>query len=482
MKPLITVILLFLFSQIQAQSSAKDIINSTLISNNEDKFDTLFGTIIPKTEAYDNYEYFHPNNNTLDTGSKLKEYILQRWEGTKWDNLRRENYTYNTDGQMVTYLVELHKNGIWQNYSMQTNKYFDNLRTESLFKKWGEPKWENDIKYEFKYDSNNNLIEWSELRYRDAEWKNKYKRTLTYNSNDNVNMSLLQRWIPTYGWVNYEKYTYKYDINDKMIERIWWYNISGNLTKSYRWRYTYDFEGNLVSEEGGLWKNRKWKEDWLKDFYYDKEIYLSEKNDWKESGGFQGYDSLKLTTPQPWFLHIRTNEASEIECTQIACESENGKEFGHYLWLGDDYENSEERYKFQFYWLSYGKVPFDFERTIEQESKTIIHYGKWDIFENPSKPKLSCERIYNFNEKGNCTEYIRRNDKRVNTNRNITEYDEVNNLISQRMQVWDIIKWEDKNRCFLKYTPVTDVSSNLKNHMIIVLETTIQTHLIRAQL
>lgn len=468
---IITMIIIFLFySQILCQNSAKEIINSTTISFEENKIDTLFGELLPKTTEYDTYKYLDTEKKRAETRPKIKEFLMQHWDGAEWDNFRRELYTYNLEGRFMTFLSQRYKNDMWVNESISIYKYLGDLRTEALFQKWINSKWENDKKYEFKYDANNQLIEWLEVWYRESKWNNKYKRTYSYNSNDGLNVSLLQTWNPSFGWVDIKKYTCQYDVNNILIEVIKWFNYAGSLNKSYRWRYTYDLEGNLLSEELRQWKNHKWTEDLLTELYYSKEIYLSERNDWKESGGFQGYDSLKFGPYPIHYQYIGTNEISEIGCTQIACENMNGKDFGHYLWLGDDYLNGEERYRFKFDWLSYGKVPFDFKRTIDQDFKTTIHCGKWDIFENPSIPKLNSVKIYNYDEKGNCIEYIKRNAKRVNINRNSMEYNEKNNLVYRLDQVWNIIEWKNRNRYFFTFTPIVDVSAHMDKEIDFGLE------------
>lgn len=107
--------------------------------------------------------------------------------------------------------------------------------------------WTNDKKYQYTYDTSQNLIkrfrqDWDGVQ---NTWTDKYDYENTYNALNQRTSSTRKDWTAN-GWVNGVKYTYNYDAKGNLIERLKFrYNsTSGSFENDIKYDYTYD-AGNL---------------------------------------------------------------------------------------------------------------------------------------------------------------------------------------------------------------------------------------------
>ena len=107
--------------------------------------------------------------------------------------------------------------------------------------------WVNDKKYQYTYDTSQNLVrrfrqDWDAVQ---DSWTDKYDYENTYNAKNQRTSSTRRDWTVN-GWVNGVKYTYFYDAKGNLIERLKFrYNTTtGSFENDIKYDYTYD-AGNL---------------------------------------------------------------------------------------------------------------------------------------------------------------------------------------------------------------------------------------------
>lgn len=141
----------------------------------------------------------------------------------------------------------------------------DNLLSE----RWNGSKWYNSWKSDYTYDANGYLIGGSSAVYDTIakEYnRNKTKYTYTNNTNGDVILSISEIWDDGISnWRNVTRFKYTYTAAGKLETNITEYWINGNLVYDTKINYNYDTNNYLINQSVERWDTivNSWKKQSL---------------------------------------------------------------------------------------------------------------------------------------------------------------------------------------------------------------------------
>ena len=167
------------------------------------------------TWVNNNQELYTYNGNNQQTTD-----ISQTWNNitSSWDNGGKVTYTLDVNGNITQNLQQIWNTGSnsWYNYYRYSNTYnINNAETQSIFQTWYADSsiWENGIEDQYTYDGNGDST---------------VHEIFGWNSTTSS-------WGPTPGY----KYNYQYDSNNNMIYSLYEANYDTSLTNSDQYFYYY---------------------------------------------------------------------------------------------------------------------------------------------------------------------------------------------------------------------------------------------------
>ena len=116
------------------------------------------------------------------------------------------------------------------------------LLIEELRQDWDGSNWIDSDKITYTYDVNNNMIEYLWQDWDGSNWVNYWKYTYTYDMNNNLIEGIEQNWNGS-NWVNDRKRTYTYDGNNNRIEQLLQTWDGFNWVNYWKNTYTYVITG-----------------------------------------------------------------------------------------------------------------------------------------------------------------------------------------------------------------------------------------------
>jgi len=131
------------------------------------------------------------------------------------------------------------------------------LLIEELYQNWDGYNWVNSEKTTYTYDVNNNKIELLWQTWDGSNWINSGKSTYTYDGNINLLEELWQSWDGL-NWVISWKKTYTYDGNNNLIEQLGQTWDGSNWMNNWKATYTCDVNNNLIEQLYQLWDGSNW--------------------------------------------------------------------------------------------------------------------------------------------------------------------------------------------------------------------------------
>lgn len=153
------------------------------------------------------------SNYTNSTTGLQLETLSQQWVAGSWVDDQHETRTYNSAGQMTSYLWEILENGIMAPAALSTLTYQpngdrDNVTTQS----WdaSSNSWINSSRSVFSYENGNNTL--VTTQYWDdnlADWVSYQTETMVFNTEHRmIEQTIVSMWTGTGAWVNYSHDTY----------------------------------------------------------------------------------------------------------------------------------------------------------------------------------------------------------------------------------------------------------------------------------
>ncbi len=208
------------------------------------------------------------NTYTYDTQGNELTMLREYWQNGVWVNYCRYSYTYDFDGKELTKSTEYWENGDWTyaeryNYSYNIN---GTIYTEIL-ENWSMGGWINVMKTTWTYDAQGNLLtELHELG--NNVWLLSSRITYTFDTQGNTYKRLYEKWYNG-GWVNSNCNTYTHDSQGNQITNLIENWDNGIWVNSMRYDYTYDAQGNKLTDLWQHWRNESWVEVLLRTYAYD---------------------------------------------------------------------------------------------------------------------------------------------------------------------------------------------------------------------
>jgi hypothetical protein len=112
--------------------------------------------------------------------------LYQLWNG-QWDDASLSTYTYDPNGNMLSFLLQNYANGQWTNYTIDTYTYNANGKMlTDWFEGWTNGSWMNGSLYTYTYDTKGNMVNELTQYWLNGLWTNFYQTVYTFDSNGNI--------------------------------------------------------------------------------------------------------------------------------------------------------------------------------------------------------------------------------------------------------------------------------------------------------
>ena len=173
-----------------------------------------------------------------DFYGNVYEMLGQEWNGTGWEDVLLVSYTY--DGGVLSEDVYQHySNGQWVNLIKEIYNYNDDVWTV-LVREWNGTTWTSSVLNT--YTRNNNTIEHIMQYMEGGAWQNDERYVYTLDFDENVTEILMQEWDGS-EWVDDEETIYIYDngVYTNQYVKSW---DGSDWFDEYHYTYEYDGMGN----------------------------------------------------------------------------------------------------------------------------------------------------------------------------------------------------------------------------------------------
>jgi len=219
----------------------------------------------------------------------------------------RRIFTYE-NGKCTVDLTQNKANNQWENEMRYRYSYnAQNNMTEELGQVWQSGQWKDAIKTTYTYDVQNNVASSIFQFFQSGQWINISKGTFQYDLQNNITEELFQSWSGQ--WVNKDKYIYEYNaFNDlkNSLFQYWedaWIDASNEI-------YTYDAQNNLSEILYQIYEDEEWNNEALQTFYYNElnqctsyvfQSWAWDFNQWKNEDKVSlTYDAQNNRTSETW--------------------------------------------------------------------------------------------------------------------------------------------------------------------------------------
>ena len=227
------------------------------------------------------YKWIHTYNSQ---GAVLTQ-VVQTWQNNTWKNDRQYIYTYDANNNMLTQLSETWQNNDWENTFLMTYTYDDNNNMLTQLSQTRENNdWQNFLQYTHTYDANNNMLTRLSQIWENNDWKNSVQYLYTYDVNNNILIELYKSWQNN-NWENFSQHTYTYDANNNRLTLL-----MQRLNDSSQYIYTYDANNNMLTHLDKKWQNNDWQNNGQYIYTYDAnnniltelgQLWQSNNNVWR---------------------------------------------------------------------------------------------------------------------------------------------------------------------------------------------------------
>jgi hypothetical protein len=190
---------------------------------------------------------------TYDENGNNLTSLHQTWEFETWVNGSLATYTYDDNGNMLTSLYQVWENKLWVNSSLNTYNYDTNgNRLTYLRQDWKNNAWENNRTFTYTYDADGNRLTYLRQEWENDVWENTWLQTYTYDTDGNLLTDFREKWVNN-SWRNDWYLTYTYDENKNIISYLGQYHwMSDEWTHTTMVTNTYDQNSNKLMT---LWQN-----------------------------------------------------------------------------------------------------------------------------------------------------------------------------------------------------------------------------------
>lgn len=165
--------------------------------------------------------------NTYNANGQLTTIIFYEWDAVNslWKPASKYEYEYNTSGQIIT-AIEYEWQGLWTNKSKgEFTYYVFGKELSFIYYVWdGFSLWGNSFKSETQYNGNRKLTDLTEYTWDliSVIWVNSKKTEYKYDSENNMIQSIFSKWVKQLqSFILDSKeeciYTYQYLFDDLLL-------------------------------------------------------------------------------------------------------------------------------------------------------------------------------------------------------------------------------------------------------------------------
>jgi len=195
---------------------------------------------------------------TYDSNGNKITFLRELWVNNAWVNSSKVTCTYDGSGNRLTSLDEQWQNNAWINNNKSSFTYNAFNKTQSyVYEQWLNNAWLITIRRLYTYDSNGNELIFTE----ETPCPNlaiTSKSTRTYNTNNKLS-SIVRETLQNDILSNDERGTYTYDVNGYCTTLLWEKWENNNWVNSYRESsIIFDANGNNLSYIEENWQNNAW--------------------------------------------------------------------------------------------------------------------------------------------------------------------------------------------------------------------------------
>jgi hypothetical protein len=229
---------------------------------------------------------------TYNQNGEIETELNEKWSNGTWVNNQKSSYTYDDTGNLMFFLYKLWGNGAWVN-SQQNFYTHDSTgnRLSYVAQSWNNSngEWNNVFRGTYSYDSLGNRLSRFSESWSNNGWGNYLRETYTYDSIGRLTTDLIEGWAGLY-WTNTSRFTYSYDSNGELFTVLEEYWMNNSWRKQYQTTYYYDTDGNRLQELMEIWGLNDWDNYSKSQLSYDAfgNCVLAEAFIW-ESGSWVSY-------------------------------------------------------------------------------------------------------------------------------------------------------------------------------------------------
>lgn len=223
---------------------------------------------------------------------KLTSSLTETKSGSTWVNYNRSEYKYDSNNNLTeeTQMYWDTSTFGWKNSSKMFYNYnTNNKATEFLYQNFD---FDNNISYQYKttytYNTAGDLIEFIDEEWNGSAWEKSYKLELVY-SGSIVSSGVNYEWTGTdWGFGEYSSnVTINYNGNGTISSSVADIWNGTNWVTSDRTIFTYDGNNNLILQDGQVWDGTNWSSDNKLEKTYDSNgNAITEKESYLENGSF----------------------------------------------------------------------------------------------------------------------------------------------------------------------------------------------------
>ena len=205
---------------------------------------------------------------TYDANGNLLTYLTETWQLGNWINVGRITNTYDISGNMIITLSEIMDNGNWRGQDKTTYTY-DNLGNmlTAIYQSYSLNDWVNTMKLIYDYNISGKIVSEIMQSYDIANgWVNNSQLLYTYDNLGELVQELQQNYS-TSSWVNNNRYIYTYNnLGDKASILYEEFSLPNWVSK---WRETYLYDGLNITSLNEVFLDPNWVSRWRQTRIFD---------------------------------------------------------------------------------------------------------------------------------------------------------------------------------------------------------------------
>lgn len=208
------------------------------------------------TWSANQWVYGNKTENAFDANGNITEVITSMWDNNAWVNFYRYLYTYDANNARTSMTYQGWNGTAWENSSRYTYKNREDGKCKtSVYYNWVDGKWfEADSNF-YSYNAAGDMLVIQSFRYHHVE--------SGYDED---------------GWVRNSYVGYNYNENGQLIQRLAqaWYESTKMFVNNNKYDYEYDEKGDMSHHTYSYWSNEAWKIQYSKDYVYNDAHLLTE--------------------------------------------------------------------------------------------------------------------------------------------------------------------------------------------------------------